>query len=282
MNATKAQQLRNRKDHWLPRGYLRGFISPSRMPLEKPLCCFFRDTEEWEDVSDAEIGYERGFYDYATGIDSSAATSPDAAFARMEREFPLCRQAMVARDFANWQEHKQFLLEFMQMLRARSPLGIQHFGLDARGLRGATVVAVDEERHKVTVDSLELRPLPGQAVRNFTISKMLQEVAAGAGWATQLDWCLRYTKVESEGFCITDQAIFVEGSLPLTDEHGRITWDMLHQSDALVYFPLCWQACLFGSPLRFNEAYGRAINTHRLRAKQKENADRFVVSPVKF
>ena len=111
---------------------------------------------------------------------------------------------------------------------------------------------------------------------------MLQEVAAGAGWATQLDWCLRYTKVESEGFSTTDQAIFVEGSLPLTDEHGRMTWDMLHQSDALVYFPLCWQACLFGSPLRFNEAYGRAINTHMLRAKQKENADRFVVSPVRF
>ena len=74
----------------------------------------------------------------------------------------------------------------------------------------------------------------------------------------------------------------MEGSLPLTDEHGRMTWDMLHQSDALVYFPLCWQACLFGSPLRFNEAYGRAINTHMLRAKQKENADRFVVSPVRF
>ena len=281
MNAT-AQQLRNRKDHWLPQGYLRGFVGPSHEFQEKPLSCFFKDTEQWEDVSASEIGYEVGFYDYAAGTDHAAAKNPDATFARMEREFPLRREEMIASDFTNWQEHKPFLLDFAEMLALRSPLGMGHFEIEARSFRGATILAVDYDRRTITPDSLEMRPLPDRAVRNITVSRMLQKVEAGRNWAAKLDWCLRYTDVESEGFCTTDQAVFAEGPLPPADEHGRVSDDMLHHPDALIYFPLCWQACLFGSPLRFNEAYGRAINTHMLRAKQKEIADKFVVSPVKF
>lgn len=276
------QQIRNRKDHWLPQGYLRGFVGPSRASLEKPLCCFFKDTEQWEDASAAEIGYDIGFYDYAAGTDGAATTPPDTVFARLEREFPLHREAMAANAFANWREHKQFLLEFAEMLASRSPLGMEHFEIDARSFRGATVLAVDNDRRTITPDSLEMRPLPERTVRNITVSRMLKKVEAGPGWAAKLDWCLRYTDVESEGFCTIDQAVFVEGSVPLADEHGRMTLDMLHHPNALVYFPLCWQACLFGSPLRFDDAYGRATGTRILRAQQKQQADKFLVSPVVF
>jgi hypothetical protein len=235
-------------------------------------------------VSPSQIGWDRGFYDYAEGTDGSAVTDADSAFARLEREFPLYRAAIAASDFANWQEHKHFLLEFMQMLRARSPLGLQHCELSARSILAARVVGVNEDRRTVTVDSLEMRPLPEPAVRNFTVSTMLQDVAAGAGWATQLDWCLRYTTNENEGFCTTDQSIFAEGPLPSTDLHGRMSPDMLRHPDTLVFFPLCWQACLFGSPLQFDTAYDRADprDIHALRAKQKRYADRFLVSPIPF
>jgi hypothetical protein len=267
---------------WLPRGYLRGFVGPSRNSLEKPLCCFFKDTHEWEDVSPAEIGYGEGFYDYAAVSDGAVVTAADSVFARLEREFPLRRDSMSSSAFADWQEHKQFLLEFMQMLRARSPLGMQHFGVEARNLRGATISAVDEERRSLTLDSLEMRPLPKHAIRNFTISTMLRDVAVGVGWAAHLDWCLRFTDEENEGFYTTDQAIFVEGKLQLTDEHGRMTQDLLHHPDTPVYFPLCWQACLFGSPLQFNSAYDRAQGTTILRENQKRYAERFLISPVIF
>lgn len=273
-----------RKDHWLPRGYLRGFIGPSRASSEKPLCCFFKDTQEWEDVSPAEIGYEEGLYDYAPGDNGPAVTHPDSVFSRLEREFPTHRNAMAANAFAEWQGHKQFLLEFAEMLPLRSPLGMEHFESEARALRGATVLAVSDDRRKITVDSLEMRPLPERAIRNFTVSKMLQQVTTGQGWATKLDWCLRYTDVETEGFCTTDQAIFVEGSLQSADPKGRLSEDILRHPDTLIFFPLCWQACLFGSPCRFDKAYDRAIpqDIATLRGKQKHYASRFVASPVTF
>jgi hypothetical protein len=282
--APLTQQLRNRKDHWLPQCYLRGFIAPSRASREKPLHCFFKETQEWDEVSTAEIGYDKGFYDYAVRVDASAVTSPDSAFARLEREFPLQRDAMAANSFANWQEHKQFLCEFMEMLPARSPLGMQHFEFEARRLRGATVLAVGDDRRTITVDSLEMRPLPEHAVRNFTVSTMLQKVTTGQGWATKLDWCLRYADVEREGFCTTDQAIIVEGSLQSPDTQGRVSEGILCHPDTLIFFPLCWQACLFGSPCRFDKAYDRALpaDIATLRSKQKQYATRFVASPVIF
>jgi hypothetical protein len=281
--ARPIQQLRNRKDHWLPQCYLRGFIAPSRASREKPLHCFFKETQEWDEVSTAEIGYDKGFYDYAVRVDASAVTSPDSAFARLEREFPLQRDSMAVNDFANWQEHKQFLYEFMEMLPARSPLGRQHFEFEARSLRGATVLAVGDD-HTITVDSLEMRPLPEHAIRNVTISKMLQQVKSGQGWATKLDWCLRYTDTESEGFCTTDQAIFVEGPLQSRDPQGRVSEDMLRHPDTLVFFPLCWRAVLFGSPRPFDKAYDRTHpqDVTTLRTKQKQHATRFVTSPVIF
>jgi hypothetical protein len=281
VNST-AKRPRNRKDHWLPQGYLRGFVGPSHGHEDKPLRCFFKDTEQWENVSAVEIGYDVGFYDYAAGTDISAAKDPDSTFGRLEREFPSHREAMAARSFANWQDYRDFLLEFAEMLALRSPLGMEHLAIEARGLRGATVAAVDYDRHTITPDSVEMRPLPERAVRNIAVTRMLQKVENPHNWTAKLDWCLRFTDVEGEGFCTNDQAVSVEGPLQLTDEHRRITEDILRHPDALVYFPLCWQACLFGSPRYFEQEYGRSTDIHVLRAKQKEFADKFVVSPVVF
>jgi Protein of unknown function (DUF4238) len=278
--ASPTEQLRDRKDHWLPQGYLRGFIGPSSVSRFKPLCCFYVHTQQWENVSPKQIAYGEGFYDYADGTDYSTVTHPDSAFARLERDFPLRRDEMTANAFAGWQEHKGFLLEFMQMVRARSPLAMQQREAETRNLRGATVTGVSPDKRTITLDSLELRPLPERAIRNFTISRMLQDVKAGVSWMSDFNWCLRYTDAEDESFCTTDQAIFVEGKI----ESEQVTMDLLRHQHTLLFFPLCWQACLFGSSRPFDKAYDRADprDINALRGKQKRCADRFVVSPVAF
>src|SRR5215469_3988879 len=104
----RAKQLRGRKDHWLPQGYLRGFIAPSRAQLDKPLWCFHRHAQKWESLSTTEIAFGKGFYDYASGTDCSVVTHPDSVFARLEREFPQRREQMAANQFATWEQHKEF------------------------------------------------------------------------------------------------------------------------------------------------------------------------------
>src|ERR1700733_12489177 len=59
----KKHRTMGRKDHYLPQGYLRGFISPSRAELQKPLWYFDAHRKHWSELSPAEIGFERGFYD---------------------------------------------------------------------------------------------------------------------------------------------------------------------------------------------------------------------------
>ena len=259
-----------------------GLLDPLAALWKNPFGVF-SGTQAWKDVSPAEIGYDRGFYDYAAGTDG--AVVPDKVFAELEREFPPHREVMAAHAFADWQKHKKFLLKFAEVLAIRSPLGMKHSELEARSLRGGTVLAVSEDRRRIDVDSLDLRPLPERAVRNFTVSQMLQRARTGQGGTKKLDWCLRYTEAESEGFCTTDQAVFAEGPLQVTDEHRRVSEELLLHPETLVSFPLCWQACLFGSPRKFDKAYDRVRSTQdvsALRAKQKQAANLFVVSPVVF
>jgi hypothetical protein len=279
-HATHSEQLRNRKDHWLPQGYLRGFISPSRVSRFRPLWCFLTETRTWEEKSASEIAYGDGFYDYANETDYSTATHPDSAFARLEREFPLRREEMLGSRFANWLQHKEFLLQFMQMIRVRSPLAMQQQEAEARKLRGATITKVHPDGRTLTLDTLELRPLPEHAIRNITISRMLQEVQAGASWMNQLDWCLRHTDNENDPYCTTDQALFVTGTI----KNPQMTMGFFNHPDTVLIFPLCWQACLFGSTRKFDNSYDRAHPTQlsSLRTDQKRNADRFVISPVTF
>jgi len=277
-----AEQARNRKDHWLPQGYLRGFIGPSRTSRFKPLCCYFTHSQKWRDVSPKEIAYGAGFYDYADGTDYAVATHPDSAFARLERDFPQHRDAMAANAFAEWEQHRDFLLEFMQMMRARSPLAMQQQEAEVRTLRGATVTKVHPDERTIEVDSLEVRPLPEHAIRNFTIAKMLEQVKAGASWMSEFNWCLRFTDDEKDPFCTTDQALFVIGTATAND--NSVTFELLSHPDTVLVFPLCWQACLFGSKLKFDKSYDCAhpIQLASLRGDQKRLANRFVVSPVVF
>ena len=276
----QAKEQRGRKDHWLPQGYLRGFISPSRSEDHKPLSCFYRHQQKWTSLSPKEIAFGKGYYDYANGTDYSVTTNADSTFARLEREFPIRRSEMLKTQFASWEQHKDFLLEFMQMMRARSPLAMQQQEAAARQMRGATITSVAPDGRSVTVDSLELRPLPEHGVRNFTISRMLQDVGSGISWMGNMDWCLRYTLDERDPFCTTDQALVVMGTIP----EQPIDSELLAHPETVVIFPLCWQACLFGSPLKFDKSYDLAHPQQliSLRTDQKRLAHRFVIASREF
>jgi Protein of unknown function (DUF4238) len=276
----QAKRLRGRKDHWLPQGYLKGFIAPSRSRDQKPLSCFYRHQQRWESVSPREIAFGKGYYDYADGTDYSVVTHPDSIFARLEREFPIRRNEMIGTLFGSWGEHKDFLLEFMQMMRARSPLAMQQQETAARQMRGATITSVAPDGHSISVDSAELRPLSENGVRNFTISRMLENVDSGIRWMGNMDWCLRYTLDEIDPFCTTDQALIVMGTVP----DAPMDLELLAHPETVVIFPICWQACLFGSPRKFDKAYDRAHPQQliSLRADQKRLAHRFVIAPRVF
>ena len=72
------------------------------------------------------------------------------------------------------------------MIRARLPLAMEQHQAVARSYRGSVITSVAPDRMSATVDSMEPRPLPGPAVRNITISRMLEDVRAGVLWGSDM------------------------------------------------------------------------------------------------
>jgi hypothetical protein len=265
------KRQRDRKDHYIPQGYLRGFVDPARKSLDKPLWHLVLESGEWSEKSPSEVGWERGFYDCAANTELE---HPDVTFAKFERQFPLVREHMLQRNFKGWvKQHKGFLLHYMQMMRARSPLFIQQQTKQNRSLRGATVTAVGPG-NQVTLDSLEMRPFPERIVRNGVISQMRQEIKKGPDWMWDFNWCLRYTKSPVDPFVTGSQPLVLEGPAP------NLLEAMKHP-DTLIWFPLCWQACLVGSLRRFDEGTDEAhpsLMAH-VRGLFKRPSTGYVISP---
>jgi hypothetical protein len=267
---------RRRKDHYVPQGYLRGFIDPARAVLDKPLWHYDLESKIWAEKSPSEVGWERGFYDYFEA--TTDLEHPDVTFAKYEREFSLVRDHMLERNFKGWvKQHKPFLLGYMNMMRARSPLFIEQQTAQNRLLRGATVTSVDHATNSVTVDSLELRPLPEGLVRNGVISQMRQEIEKGSDWMGNFNWCLRYTKSPADPFITGKHALLLEGPAPTLDE-------AMKHPDTLIWFPICWQACLVGSLRRFDEGTFKAhrwVLDHE-RELFRRSTTGYVISPTRL
>lgn len=244
-----SSQERNRKDHHLPRGFLRGFIDPANKDLAKPLWHFDLESRLWSMESPGSIGWERGLYDCAPG--SGELTHPDETFKRFEREFPLVRENMLRRNFKGWaKQQKPFLLEYMQMMRARSPLFIEQQTEQNENTRVVRVTEVLSD-NQIKVDTLEPYAPPPEFVRNRTITAMREEIQKGADWALEFHWCLRYTRSVSDPFVTADQPIVMNGVHPNAGE-------AIQRHDTLLFFPICWRACLVGSRDRFDKGTDEA------------------------
>jgi hypothetical protein len=269
------QKTKNRRDHYLPQGYLRGFIDPARKDLPKPLWCFHLHIRKWKERSPKQIGYIDGFYDYA--IENTAAELPDITFQRLENDFPAIRAQMLGDSFRSWTGHTKFLLSYMQMIRARSPLFFDQCREQSKMIRVARVVEVGADGCSLKVDSLEGRPMSEAEAQNWTISKMREEIKKGPDWLTDFHWALRHTDSPGDPVITAEQPLAIIG--PALDVETA-----MKDPETLIYFPVCWQACLFGSLRRFEVETDRfhLNDLQRVRRAYIENGRKFLVSPQKL
>src|ERR1700722_17005659 len=181
---------RNRLDHILPQGYLEGFTIPSK---EGRLWVFDIERRKWFESSPRTVAAERAYYDYSEGSDPDATA--DQAFKQFETNFPPIRQELVASKFSGWTKHREFLVRYSQMVRARSNL-FRHEVLQE--VHDATFLKM-EEVHRTAL------------LKNLSITKMRIEIGKGAGEFAGWHFGLRFTEDVTEPVITGDNAVALVG-----------------------------------------------------------------------
>jgi hypothetical protein len=273
-----SKRIRGRKDHYLPQGYLRGFIDPSQTMEDKPLWWFQVPHNKWKRCSTAEVGFIRGFYDYSKHVDSSVQTA-DEAFAELERNYTLVLKELLANQFSNWLSHRNFLLRYMQMIRVRSPLFFEQKLSAAKNTPAWVIEEISEDRKSVKVRSTELKE---PFIKNRTLTEMREELKKGVDYLDNFDWAIRYCETSGDFFFTSDSPFVATG--PVTGQDQVIRPDALQHADTLLYFPLCWQACILGSPHHFDIKTDRATPQliQIVQQMYRANAKSYLISPVKL
>jgi hypothetical protein len=103
---------------------------------------------------------------------------------------------------------------------------------------------------------------------------MREEINKGADWLSNFHWAL-----DSPGDpVITAESPFVSIGSSTDVENA------LADPETLLYFPICWQAFLFGSLRRFDVETDRfpPDTLRRVRRAYRENGRDFLVSPRKL
>lgn len=269
---------RNRLDHYIPQGYLKGFIGPSG---PDQLSVFDRKGSCWFESGTARVGAIKGFYDYSDR--SEHDQTADEAFRELETAFPVVRTELVKSGFVGWKKHLEILLRFGQMLRARSLLFREQNMAQARECTFLKIEEILPPEPSKTEPGKLVTPVryspyvPAEAeLRNKTITDMRVEIGKGTMWMSDMHWCLRVTNNSDDPFVTCDAPLVMEGRVPQDDA--------LRDWGTLVFFPLCWQACLVGSPAKFDVETDRAIagDMKKLRALYLKSAIRFVFSPMRI
>jgi hypothetical protein len=269
---SQKEKAKDRRDHYLPRAYLKGFIDPAREHLSQPLFLFDLKRRRWKHRSPKQIGYIDGFYDFAA--ENNGAEHPDVTFQRLENDFPAVRSKIISDGFASWIDHKEFLLQYMQMIRARSPLFFEQWREQAKTIQMTRITEVLHDVNAVRVDSSEWRRMTKGETQDWTIAKMREEIKKGTDWLANFHWALRYTD-SPVGPVITADHPFV--SIGTSTD----TATAINDPETLVYFPICWQAFLFGSIRKFDIETEKfhPDTLRRVRRAYFENGRDFLVSP---
>ena len=264
--------MRGRKDHYLPRGYLKGFIHPNRQSLQKPLWHYDVESKQWAECSPAEVGFEVGFYDPLSP--STELEIADETFAKLEREYPPLIKELAANQFANWRHHFSFLLHFMQMMRARSPLFFQHNKADLESRNPHVIEEIDPtDNRKMRVKPVSLPPA---FIKNRSLMQMREEILKGPDWLKDFDWALRWTDNPDDP-CITSEQPFAMAGT------ARTMVEAFEHEATWLHFPLCWQAALFGSRTPITDPpTDRFVpdTLHDLRNTYFTHAENYVISPL--
>lgn len=244
-----------RRDHFTPQGYLRGFIHPAHLDAQRPLWVFSVERQEWRQRSTAAFGWKRGLYNYPA--DSSADGTAEEVFLRPENDLPVVREKIRSEGFSSWSRYRDPLVRFAAMLSARSPMFLAQAAGRVRG-------------------SLSALPDAETLARNYGITTMRSEVEERFRRWRDLSWVLRFTDRPEAPVVGSDQSVGMDGhvDVQVAFEDYRTT----------LFFPVSWDMCLFGSPARLEPdcaAFCEA-DLRRLRAFVTKQARVFVVSPVRL
>jgi hypothetical protein len=264
----------NRRDHYLPQSYLRGFVDPERWKQERPLWYLDVPNDVWGERSPREVGHRQGFYDYATN--EIGLESADIAFGELERTFPRVRRDLLDSNFKDWNRHLDLLLRYVQTMRVRSLLFFERQNTEWKKARAWVVEEVHHETNSVKVRSMTPEALPDDFIRNRVVTEMCEEIRRGANWLTEFHWALRYCDSPAEPFVISEIPFICYG------HHAELA-DALQDPEALLFFPLCWRACLIGSRQYFDvetDRFGHE-DMRTVRRMYRESAKLFVLSPTK-
>jgi len=279
--------LRNRRDHYIPQGYLRGFIGPCNELAQKPLWVFDIPHQAWSQKSTKEFAYKYGLYDYSEESPSDTI-AVDVSFAGLEQHFPQVRNEISSDGFENWTTHKDFLLRFMDMMRLRSLLALDQMRRVANATRMFEIEKVLEPspdssnsdrkfdtvkyKEKTFKDESEKQRL----LKNLTLTEMRRALERPAPWLSSLSWALRYTTDSNQPFVCSEHPLLVIGKE--TDVSSALS-----SPDTLIFFPVSWRACLVGCLAQFEKetCEFHPEEGNRVRAIYRENATLFVASPCK-
>jgi hypothetical protein len=265
----------NRRDHYLPQGYLRGFIDPTRLSQQRPLWHFDIPNSLWSERSPREVGYRLGFYDYARSV--IGQESADNAFKQLENTFPPVRDGLISTKFGQWKDYLDFLLQYMQMMRARSLLFFEQKHVEGKNLRAFVIEEIAPDRKSVKVRSMTPEPVPEDFIKNRALGEMLAEIHKGATWLNDFNWALRFCDSPASPFIICENPIILRGTHATSAEAFK-------DPEALLFFPLCWQACLIGSRKAFDIGTDRfaAADMHEVQKMYRASANLFLLSPQKL
>ena len=229
--------------------------------------------------STKQVAHGEGMYDYAgDSPELEDLETADHSFLTLENEFPRIREQLIADRFRNWKRRRRFLFKFMQMLRARSPLFFEQKQAEGKALQTWTVKDVHPDGKTITLDSMEPKPPSDSYIKNRTILHMREEIKKGADWLWQFNWVLRYSDSIDSPFVISEAPFLAAG-----DRAGAIS-EMFRDPDTLLYFPICWQACLFGSRRPFDKETDKfgPEDMQTFRKKYRSFAKAFLVAPTKL
>lgn len=250
-----SSEAKNRRDHYVPQGYLRGFIHPKRQKYPKPLWVLDVNRRMWSQKAPSQIGWERGFYDYATGSSPDAAA--EDAFRYLENDVPRIRDRIRANKYIVWTEFRDLLVEFVVMMATRSPLfrtqAISHVGQSS--VAGST---------------------GGDLAKNFSITLMRTEMGRRPSEWKKHDWVLRYTKDPEHPFIASDQVVGMRGN-------ARTAAEALQSNDFWLFCPLSWDMCLVASSLPLDAEPTAPLQPEHvteLQTLMRRQAGKFIVSPV--
>jgi hypothetical protein len=201
--------------------------------------------------------------------------TPDQVFAEMERTFPLIREEMIASNFSGWFDHRDFLLRYFQMTRARSPLFFEQQVARSKKNQAYEIISISEDRRQMQVKP---KQLPDSFYKNKAITDMIAEIQKGVDWLNRFDWALRFCSDPEDPFVVSDTACVVEGTFP------RLESSVFDLPDTLIFFPLCWQACLIGSRRHFYVKTDRfePRDLKLMRERHRDHAPHYIVSPTRF